>query len=330
MSSMTLLTKIILALVGLALLITSAFGLGYYLGSPKLGRPQAQPVDEVKDRPGRGLVRQPGGDLKYHTAYYATSVDGQTWQPGGLVQKEASVPDVVELTSDLGDFRKGDLLVYFVDAANFTGPNTESLGLIVSSDGGKTWGKKQTTQVKNKVNKGAPVDPSVVQLPDGRLRLYYFGSQATAGDPASAAGQHKVYSALSADGLNFETEPADRLADERLTDPEVINYNNQWYMYYSVGPKSKLAISDDGLTFRSKPITGGEVGGVPGALVTSDGGVRLFGCSQGGFSSAISSDGVNFTFEQSNVVEGATCDPAAIKRSNGQYFMIYKVVEKSS
>ena len=134
---------------------------------------------------------------------------------------------------------------------------------------------------------------------------------------------HKVYSATSKDEINFITEPGARFEAKQLTDPEVIFYKNQWYLYYSVGTESKLATSTDGLTFKEQQITGGEVGGVPGALITSDGGVRLFGCGKG-LSTALSPDGINFKKEQENIIDMA-CDPAAVKSAQGGYAMVYKI-----
>ena len=265
-------------------------------------------------------------ELKSHTTYLASSTDGKTWKKGILVQRQASVPDLIQLDQNLSSFKKSDLLIYFVDFSTMTeDPGSEGLGLVSSSDGGKTWGEKKAVSVKNKPNKGAAVDPSLVQLSDGRLRLYFFGSEVTQGDPAKAEGEHKVYSAVSTDGINFQTEKGTRLATKNLTDPEVIFYKGNWYMYWSNGQNTKLAISSDGLTFTGKEIAGGEVGGVPGALVTSGGMVRLFGCKMGGIATAISSDGLNFKPEQEGILNG--CDPAPIKLDNGTYSMVFKEVE---
>src|SRR3990167_6131901 len=261
-------------------LITAAVAApaSYFYGLQK-GKQQTESANKKgafpeKPPPGEGPNFE---ELKSHTAYLASSTDGKTWKKGILVQKQASVPDLIQLSGGVGVFKKGDLLVYFVDFSTLTpSSGSEQLGLVSSSDTGKTWNKKVSVKISNKPNKGAAVDPSVVQLPDGRLRLYFFGSEVTQGDPAKAGGDHKVYSAVSADGINFQIEEGTRFAAKNLTDPEVIFYKGDWYMYWSSGQNTKLAVSSDGLTFTEKEITGGEVGGVPGALATSDGGVRLF------------------------------------------------------
>ena len=303
---------------------------GYFYGLQK-GKQQTESANKKeafpeKPPPGEGPNLE---ELQSHTAYLASSTDGKTWTKGALVQKQASVPDLIQLSKGVGGFKKGDLIVYFVDFSTLTRqPGSEQLGLVSSSDGGKTWSKKVSVKISNKPNKGAAVDPSVVQLADGRLRLYFFGSEVTEGDPAKVKGEHKVYSALSPDGISFETETDTRLAAERLTDPEVIFYKNAWYMYWSGGETTSLAVSSDGLRFTEKEIVGGNVGGVPGALATGDGGVRLFGCSMGGIATAISSEGINFKPEQTGVLGG--CDPAPIKLASGSYLMVFKEVEKPS
>ncbi|MDO9581247.1 MAG: beta-galactosidase, partial [Bacteroidales bacterium] len=96
---------------------------------------------------------------KFDDTYFTISSDGENWQPGNLVVKEASVPDVIQLQKNVGNFKKGDLLIYFVDFSTVNKPaNVETLGLIISTDGGKTWGQKTTVNIKNKPNKGAAVD----------------------------------------------------------------------------------------------------------------------------------------------------------------------------
>jgi hypothetical protein len=288
--------------------------------------------------PNQPFAGKPGGvqmmmsnPLLTHDIYITFSTDGQTWQPGMLVKAGASVPELIQLTREVGQFKVGDLLIYFVDASTLIGHGTEGINIHHSSDLGKTWREVGLITVANKPNQGAVVDPAIVQLADSTLRLYYFGSETTTGDPASAQGPHKVYSATSRDGLSWTIESGARFQNERLTDPEVISYNNQWYMYYSVGPETKLATSTDGLNFTGVNMTGGNVGGVPGA-VEINGEIRLYGCSQG-ISTAISTNGVNFSIDERDIIKRTkkpvVCDPSVIKLIVGRYAMAYKIAEPS-
>lgn len=290
--------------------------------------PPASPRGESQG--GQQRPALPGNGPQNDKTYITTSGDGKTWRPGTLVTNSASVPDIIELTQDLGNFKKGDILVYFVDFSTLLGPGQENISVVASEDGGKSWQEKQQIMVKNKPNKGAAVDPSVAQLPDSTLRLYFFGSETTSGDPASVPGAHKVYSAISQDGVNFLVEEGTRFATENLTDPEVISYKNQWYMYYSIGPSFGLATSQDGLAFQKKTIFGGNLGGVPGALVTGTG-VTAFACGIGGLGMATSSDGTSFQKVKDDIfdhqIRAIVCDPAAIQTSDGTFLMVYKVKE---
>jgi len=293
---------------------------GIYSGSPS-----SQPIGQLAQEQSPSVNQQgPQND----NTYFTISSDGKNWQPGSLVAKQASVPDVIQLKKDSGNFKKNDLLVYFMDFSNVSQSETQALGLIVSHDNGKTWNSRTNINLVN-LNKGA-VDPSIVQLDNGKLRLYFFGSETTDGDPALVPGSHKVYSAISSDGINFTVENDIRFQDDKLTDPEVIQYKNQWFMYYSVGAATKLAISSDGLNFSARAITGGDIGGVPGAVIF-DGSIRLFGCRKG-IATAVASNGINFNKEQEDIfsgkIQGIVCDPSVVGMDNSEYAMVYKTREE--
>lgn len=311
---------IIEIIIVLVAILALGAGVWYFHGRQGQNIPQNNPVAA---NPGSQF---PGGQplSPYNDKIYATlSGVPNTFPAGTEIAEHASVPDVVQLTQDTGNYQKGDLLVYFVDFAAATTPGTESISVIVSHDNAKTWGSKTSLTITGKVNKGAVVDPSIAQLPDGRLRLYFFGSETTGGDPAQQQQPHRVYSALSRDGINFAVESGYRLEDPQLTDPEVIYWHNRWYMYYSVGANAELAVSNDGLNFTKQTLSDEGIGGVPGALALP-GAVRLYGCNNG-ISTGLAHDGIHFIKDGSNIVSGATCDPSVIQLSNGSYLMIYKV-----
>ena len=285
---------------------------------------KSQPSSATPTQPIIDPSKQPANSIYWDMTYVSLSDRPDKFSPGSKAVEHASVPDVIQLIKALGKYAAGDILIYYVDSAHMSGPGTENIGLVVSKDNGKTWSSGISTRVSGKVNKGGVVDPSVVQLLDGRLRMYFFGSEVTNGDPAQQTQPHRVYSAISANGVNFTVESGIRFEESsKLTDPEVIFWSNQWYMYYSMITETQLAVSSDGLNFTAKKVIGGSVGGVPGALAF-DNGVRIYGCSQG-IATAFANDGLNFKTDGTDIVAGALCDPSAIKLADGQYLMIYKV-----
>src|SRR6185436_13174085 len=53
-------------------------------------------------------------------------------------------------------------------------------------------------------------DPTLVPLPDGRVRLYFTGNVG----PPAGRGTPAIYSAISTDGLNYTFEPGMRFEVE--------------------------------------------------------------------------------------------------------------------
>ena len=256
-------------------------------------------------------------ELMAHDTYTTTSESHVGFAPAvEPILESASVPEVVKL-------RNGDLLLYFVDAAAL------QLGYSRSTDDGAHWSERQLITITSKEDVGAAVDPSVIQLADGTLRMYFYGSYPTQGDPAFATGEHAVYSAISSDGINWIVEDGERFAAERLTDPEVLQLDaNNWVMYYSLGTTTGIATSTDGLTFvdTKERWTGG---GVPGAYVDKNDVVHLYGCSPNGLNTASSNDGVAFPAETESVFTttvGGVCDPSPVLIDDEEVLLVYKQV----
>lgn len=245
------------------------------------------------------------------------------------VFEAASVPDVVklEVASEVGTV--GDLLMYFPSFEEKPGPGEENIAYSRSNDNGKTWSERAFITMDDQMNAGAAVDPSLVQLEDGRLRMYFFGSEITAGDPAKLEGNHVIYSAVSEDGVHFTVEEGQRFAAEKITDPEVVRTSNQYVMYISVGTSSIITTSQDGLTFKEVGSWAG--GGVPGAYLDAEDNVHVYGCGQGGLVTQESKDGI--TFADENFVTALqsvdpdhkiVCDPSPVLLDDGTVLLVYK------
>jgi len=89
---------------------------------------------------------------------------------------------------------------------------------------------------------GQPVaDQSAIELPDGRVRLYFF------------AQNKGIMSAISSDGLKFTTEAGMRLPDGSGMPRAFVLPDKRIRLYFITGDGVGSAISDDGLAFTVEP-----------------------------------------------------------------------------
>ena len=132
-------------------------------------------------------------------------------------------------------------------------------------------------------------DPTIVDLPDGRIRMYYKGANSL--NPGPGQSIHKIYSAISSDGLNFQKEGL-RIDSET-------NGDNGW-------------------------------ASVPDAIILPDGRVRIYYVTaaemEHGIGSAISSDGLNFVKEEGLRVPNLV-DPALVK-INDKYVLFAASIDE--
>jgi hypothetical protein len=281
-------------------------------------------------------TRQPalqvGQDITKHSVYVTSSMNPKTFADVTTPTFEkASVPDAVLLTQDSGAGDAGDLLMYFPSFENFTGNGSEQIAYARSTDNGETWSERQMITLSGKQNDGAAVDPSLVQLSDGRLRMYFYGADSTFGDPAATTGNHNIYSAVSSDGEHFTVEDGIRVGLPQITDPEVVYLNDHWVMYISKGTESLIATSKDGLAFTVSDQTWNG-GGVPGAYVDDSDIVHVYGCGTNGIMTQISTDGITFTGSATSALRAtgtepkAICDPSPVQLFDGTVLMVYKKV----
>ena len=230
-------------------------------------------------------------DLYYHQVFFATGEAGGDWEVGDVaIAEHGSVPDLTRLDQAVGDVPAGALLSYFVDSSPVIEGLDEQVSFIVSLDDGETWSDRIVTEIDENY---LPVDPSVIQLDDGRLRMHFFDFSSTRG--GGAGKTHVFYSAISEDGIHFEIEGASLSSEALMTDPEVIAFNGKWFMYFAMHEGEDrgmwVATSGDGIVFEN-PVKIPEIMGIPGAMVVG-GQVQLYGCD-GGIVMTTSNDGIHF------------------------------------
>lgn len=182
-------------------------------------------------------------------------------------------------------------------------------------------------------------DPTLIELSDGRFRLYYKGAN-KGGVPAI----HKIFSAISSDGLSFEREGV--VIDSEKTDdkgwasvPEAIKLSDGRIRIYYVSGSSRgivSAISSDGLNFIKEETHLFDY--VDPSIIRLSDGNFLFAAPlfQNGISagiySFISSDGIHFDTAnpQPVLVETAVGDQTIVKIDDKTYRMFYWNLQDSS
>lgn len=277
-----------------------------------------QPVEEESIEENENVP-----EIYRHALFLATSEDGKSfdYDSDNPVIEHASVPDLIMLEKDIGNFQKGDLLSYFVDTTLLKEGNwLEEIGLVVSTDNGKSWSEKVLISIAG-AEEHVPVDPSIVQLSDGRLRLYYYDFRT-----GLERGGAKMYVAESTDALSFDFVQEALTYEAGGTDPDVIFFDGQWLMYFScLGASGAICIatSEDGLSFTFVEST--EVSGVPGTLIENDQ-IGLYGCQGQGITKTLSKDGMEFSLNSTRLILSASsiCDPAPVQLEDSTYAMIIK------
>ena len=127
---------------------------------------------------------------------------------------------------------------------------------FVKSKNGQTWTAPRFISISevpsNLTDKmGVPMDPSAIELKDGKIRLYFTIEDSI--DPAKALA--KIYSAISDDGQNFYFEPGTRFEVEGhdVRDPTIAYVANAYHLYipqFRGNGMGYHALSDDGISFQ--------------------------------------------------------------------------------
>jgi hypothetical protein len=320
-------TKLPIVLAIVTLLVVAGGIIYYVIGSqakPKgtatLSQPAASaPAETTQEEiaaseqdPNQKWSTSPQGP--YHDKIsYATSTDLLKWTDSGkVIMEHASVPDIM--------LKDGMLYMYFVDVT--TDGKPEQIGLMKSSDNGKTWTEREFVSIKGKnVAKIIPVDPDPVLLADGRIRLYYYD---ISGRPTvESKTKNKIYSAVSSDGVNFTQEEGVRFEDVSIFDPDVIKVGDTWRLYVGspAGQTVISAISSDGLNFIKEGVAY-EGSAVPNAIFENN----TYYLYTAGIQIATSTDGKTYAKSSSNFksTTGTTADPGVVKLGDKSYLMVYK------
>lgn len=248
--------------------------------------------------------------------YSATSSDGINFSGKVLLFERSGVPNLLKL-------QNGDMVLLYQYFSNTDENLFDTIAYSISKNSGLTWTDTTAINFENLPDpqnpRLKPMDPAIVQLEDGRLRLYFTYHTTGSKTPA-------LYSATTSDDnitSSFIVNPSQALiTDKNLLDPAVTYFAGAWHHFtWQDGSDNNYhSISDDGLTFTMQ-----EEISLPmeflGQVVTYEDGLRFYGTGKGMVASAISADGYNWEMESDKIVQGA--DPAVQQLADGTYLMVY-------
>ncbi len=280
---------------------------------------QAQP-QPARNRPG------PWNNdvLIYHTGSEGRSEQLATFERAG-------VPTVARL----GD---GRLLAAFQHFPQDDERNFDRVAVSFSSDEGRTWSKPQPIQMEGlEAGLMRPFDPTLVPLPDRRVRLYFTSNRSRDFRNSTPA----IYSAISSNGSHYVFEPGVRFALEGriVIDCAAALHGGVFHLIVpDNGTANELmagqarrspprggtgyhAISRDGLKFeRVADVTLPADNRWLGNLQSDGAQLVFFGTGPGPWP-VVSADGVSWTPGEPSVrVPGA--DPGAVKLRDGSWLLL--------
>jgi hypothetical protein len=248
----------------------------------------------------------------------ARSPDGLSFTDTGQTLVEAGgVPDLVR-------DGQGRLIAAYQHFPDKPEKAFDRMAVSISTDEGETWQPPQVIEIAGIPPRmaGAPCDPDLVLLPDGRLRLYF-----TYDVRFSRPGLPRTCSAISTDGVHYQLEPGERFADpdNPVLDPSVIRIGEQWHLFSQQMARFGInyhAISPDGLNFDRQPDIETPNMHMLGNVIEVAGGYRFYGAGPGGVLSAFSDDGDNWRVEDGVRMPGAG-DPGVLRLKDGTFLMVH-------
>ncbi len=207
-----------------------------------------------------------------------------------------------------------------------------------SSDEGHTWTAAQVIRVHGlPAGMRFPFDPTLVPLPDGRVRLYFTTQQP---GPGRENRLPAIGSALSGNAIDYTFEPGARfaLSDRSVIDCAVVLHRGEFHLFapdngighpFDPGrdPRPPAvrapenvgyhAVSRDGLNFERLPDVRAEGRRRWLGAATSDGKkITFHGTGEGGIWTATSVDGRNWT--PGRPISGArAADPGTVRLRDG-------------
>lgn len=159
-------------------------------------------AQDVPPAPGRQPDRNRPGPWDNDVIVYRISPGGSPEQLATF--ERAGVPTVARL-------KDGRLIAAFQNFPASDDRNFDRVAVRLSDDEGRTWSETKPIMVAG-MEKGLarPFDPTLVPLPDGRVRLYFTSNRS----PDFRRSPPAIYSAISTNGIDYAFEPGVRFGVE--------------------------------------------------------------------------------------------------------------------
>jgi hypothetical protein len=286
-------------------------------------------AQESTPGPSRPLGRSQPGPWDSDVEVYRLASDTQ---PVKLATFErAGVPTAARL-------KDGRLIAAFQNFPADDNRNFDHVAVRFSADEGRTWSTAEPIQVAGlEPGLARPFDPTLVPLPDGRVRLYFTSNRS----PDFRRSIPAIYSAISSNGVAYVFEPGVRFGLEGriVIDCAVALHNGEFHLIIPdngaaddfmgqpgrnrppPGGNGYHAISRDGLKFiRVADIKLSTSRGRWLGNLQSDGGKLLFFGTGAGPWPVASADGLNWGAATASMrLPGA--DPGAVKLRDGSWLL---------
>jgi hypothetical protein len=303
---------------------------------------------KTEDRSGAAKGPQPGGTpgmpgkdqpgpWDNDVLVYRAGADGKVEKFATF--ERAGVPTVARM-------KDGRLIAAHQHFPENNAADFDKVAVRFSKDEGKTWTDPQVIKLEG-LPEGMrfPFDPTLVPLPDGKIRLYFTSTKGR----TFQTGAPEIYSAISNDGVSYKFEEGARFAIEGrfVIDCAVVLHNGVFHLYSpdngeaggaGPGPGGRPnegvgyhAVSNDGLKFERKDdvkiddrrswLGNAQSDGKKITFYgTGEGFKRQEGRPGGGIWMATSEDGKTWTPVESPAVGGA--DPGTVTASDGALIFV--------
>lgn len=193
----------------------------------------------------------------------------------------------------------------------------DKVAVRFSDDDGASWTAPAAIQLSGLPDGyRSPFDPTLLPLPDGRIRLYFTTNTARTFEQA----RPWIASAVSDDGVRYVFEPGVRFAvpAEVVIDCAAVLQRGVFHLYAPIQEgkgRGYHATSADGLAFtRQADVSLPDVRWL-GAATSNGERIRFYGTGDPGVWSGTSPDGAAWTLQERIPVQGA--DPGVVEQPDG-------------